>query len=170
MEPKRSSLRPISIRTFVASSVLMMVTACAPQGSEALREEHQSTRAVLSQSSQEQLLVPSPRDVLGRWRLVSVRGTKPPQNALLGLRMTERDHRHWAIWSDGLNDHSVRWHLTRSGQFRRGETSVTAVGCVGTCTQPSGFGVATASELRVTANGQLVFLNGRGRETARYRR
>jgi hypothetical protein len=102
--------------------------------------------------------------------LVSVHGAKPPRDALLGLRLAKVDHRLWASWSDGLNEHDMRWQLTRTGEFRRGATSESAVGCVGTCTHPSGFGVSTARGLRLTPTGRLVFLDRHGTETARYRR
>jgi hypothetical protein len=169
MEPRGSWLRPLGVRMLVACSVLVLLTGCAFHGTDALSPEQDPTRAVQVQSS-EQLNIPSAHEILGHWQLVSVRGEEPPKNAMLGLTMTQRGHEHWATWSDGLNDHSVRWRLTQRGEFRRSDISVTAVGCVGSCTYPSGFGVVTASDVRLTATGQLVFLNGRGTETARYRR
>jgi hypothetical protein len=169
-EPRRWWLRPMGVRTLVVASMLLVLTGCSAHSPGVLPADPPVTQALRSQSSQEPLLVPTPKAVLGRWRLISVHGMRPPQGALRGLRLTRRDHRLWANWSDGVNEHGLRWHLTRTGGFRRSDIYETLVGCIGPCTHPSGFGVATADGLRLTATGQLVFLAGSGAEIARYRR
>ena len=78
--------------------------------------------------------------------------------------------RYWASWSDGVNQHSVTWELAPDGEFHASRAVSTLVGCQGSCERPSGFGVRPAQSLGLTAHGQLVFLDARGAELARYRR
>jgi hypothetical protein len=119
--------------------------------------------------------VTSEREVLGRWTVVTVLGQAPPADAIPGLLLGRAsrqalDGPYFAGYDDGLNGHSVAWHLGTDGRFVTGSRSMTMVGCSKpNCTRPSGFGVTgEATELRLTANNELLFVDRDGRELARY--
>ncbi|MGC4109986.1 MAG: hypothetical protein QM747_06100 [Nocardioides sp.] len=148
------------MRRSVIASLLVVLTGCSSHLAGASPRDSTST----------DLRVPTAAALLGHWRLVSVRGQRPPANAERSLTLTRADHRYSATWSDGVNDHSLRWRLTTGGDFLRDRATVTLVGCVGHCTRPSGFGIASAHAVRLTSTGQLVFLDSDAHESARYKR
>lgn len=115
--------------------------------------------------------VPTARQVLGRWRVVSVNGDAPPRSSVRGLTMARQGARYYAGWSDGVNDHFQYWVLTANGEYRAGESGSSLVGCIGKpCERPSGFGVEHAASLRLDASGHLLFIAPSGRVLAAYER
>lgn len=115
-------------------------------------------------------LIPTPRQVLGHWRVLSVDGQRPPTDANPGLTMSNTGGRYYASWDDGVNEHFREWFLTH-GNFRKGAGGSTLVGCIGKpCGQPSGFGVSEAAALRLTSDGRLLFVDAQGAVVAAYGR
>lgn len=113
--------------------------------------------------------IPRAEDVLGRWRVATVRGAAPPSDSRRNLTLTRRENEYWAVWSDGLNTLSVRWTLTPAGVYRAFDRTSTLVGCIdGSCRHPSGFGVSAAHGLRLAGDGQLIFMDANGSELSRY--
>ena len=120
-------------------------------------------------------IVPTPFQVLGQWELIRVHEQEPPSNAVRELRMSKSGGRFYASWSDGVNDHYRQWSLIR-GTFKTGPGGETLVGCsvnprLGKkrpCTRPSGFGVEGATALRLTSEGDLIFLDSLGEALAAY--
>lgn len=164
VEPTPQPGRQTSMRSLlVIASLLVLTSACSSSATVGgIKAPDMPSGSVLT--------TPSPRDVVGRWRVVRVDGHAPPQGALRGLRMYRVAGHYSAIWSDGVNSHSLAWILTPSGGYRAGRPSVSTVGCISSCAKPSGFGVAQASALRLTSSGMLVFLGKNGVELARYER
>lgn len=182
MEPGRQPPRLTTVRLLLVALLLTTTAACAtsePSAAPTARDATQRTiPATPSNSSAptkppdaESWTVPRAEDVLGQWRVVSVRGKAAPSDTRRGLTMFRRDGRYWATWDDGLNSHGARWSLTATGTYRARDVVSSTVGCIdATCAHPSGFGVSNASGLRLTADGHLVFLDHSGSELARYAR
>lgn len=177
MEPESSA----QLRTPVRSAiwlvlVLLAATACSAGGSKASPTDLPQLSSPSNagdpspQAPGDLLTAPTATDLLGRWKVISVAGHKPPRRALPFLKMSLTGRRYYADWDDGLNAHSMRWWLTADGTYRKGLHFQTVVGCFGKCTRPSGFGVVDASVVRLTKSGRLVFLSAEGVELALYRR
>lgn len=170
---RRSVVRPVVL----LASLAMVFSACsdhqspptAAQSRSGGSTQVDSSRGVAASGS---LVVPSRGEVLGKWRVIAVEGKRPPENAERNLRLSQRPGRKfWLSWSDGVNEHDAQWGLMLTGAFRTWHKAQTLVGCVGSCTYPSGIGVDDATALRVTQAGRLlVFLGPDGTELARYRR
>lgn len=117
------------------------------------------------------LRVPSAKELVGDWRVVTVNGDQPPAAARRGLNIVRDRGKYWAAWHDGVNSHSIRWAVTDVGTFVTIATYNTAVGCGDvTCGDPSGFGVANADAVRMSSDGDLVFVSGQGSQLAVYAR
>ena len=158
------------------ASVLMLLSACSdhettPTPSKSLSDGPTSVAPDDSVAATNSLVVPTKDDVLGNWRVVEVAGVPPPRDAERGLRMSLLGNAYWLSWSDGVNEHIARWGLSSTGTFRSWHDAQTAVGCIGKCTHPGGFGVDEARALRMTRTGKhLVLIGVDGTELARYRR
>jgi hypothetical protein len=177
MEPARLVTPPKAMRgVAVVAALLMTVSACSgsdsreSNGTRGLSEPPTASTNDPGAVERGPLTVPSATDVLGRWRAVRVEGKRPPRHSILGINLRQTGHRFWAEWSDGLNEHDLRWRVTPEGRYRVGVHVSTTVGCIGSCTEPSGFGVADATAMRITEDGSLVFLAKNGAELARYQR
>ena len=131
-----------------------------PTGSEVVIEVSEGT-----DQKREALAPPTRRQMIGAWRLVDVGGEPPPADAKRRVEFTRENVR----WNDGVNDSGGPWRLTRDGSFDVGPIVTTLVGCIGSsrCDRPAGIGIEEADGVRVTDQGDLLFLDG-DREVARY--
>jgi hypothetical protein len=123
----------------------------------------------------ESSVVTEVEEVLGRWRVTTVRGGPVPDGALRALRVYRpQGGRGLGFgYDDGLNARFVEHRLERDGTFTGGSVGGTLVGCIPTyasCTRPSGFGVHGAVQLRVTPDGDLVLVGRGGSSLAVYER
>jgi len=107
------------------------------------------------------LWIPNRSRVLGKWTIVSVNGNSPPKDAA-PLNMIRAKGGFFAVWSDGINSHSQQWTLIR-GSIRWGGGMVTTKGCgpipMKDCVKPGGFGVGKATRLKMSNDGELVFMD-----------
>jgi hypothetical protein len=167
MEPRWGPPRRRTVRLLLVVAVLSTaVTACSASNPSA---SPPTPTTSLEQTSSASWSIPTAKDVVGRWRVVAVRGEAPPSDSRRDLTMTHRKSDYSASWSDGLNTLSVRWTLTPAGVYRAFDRTSTAVGCVdASCRHPSGFGVSHAHGLRIAGDGQLISLDATGSELSRY--
>lgn len=126
-----------------------------------------------SKSPSASFSIPASSQVLGSWRVVNVNGDQaaPESGALLSMVRTRGEY--LATWSDGVNDHSQQWFLT-NGKIRWGDGSVTSRACAGTgqhpCLSLTAFGVGTAETVKMTKEGDLVFMDQAPTPLAIYKR
>jgi hypothetical protein len=166
MEPRWRPPRRRTVRLLLVALLLTAVTACS--GSNPSASPPTPTKSA-EQASSASWSIPEAKDVLGRWRVVAVRGDAPPSGSRRGLTLTRTGSDYSASWSDGLNTLSVRWTLTPAGVYRAFDRTSTLVGCSdASCRHPSGFGVANAHGLRIAGDGELIFIDAQGSELSRY--
>lgn len=77
------------------------------------------------------------------------------------------DRTYFAVWHDACSDQFVPWSLSPGGHYESAQYD-TLVRCQEDTRRPGGFGVRTARSLRLTEDGQLLFVAGDGDELARY--
>jgi len=118
--------------------------------------------------------IPSRSKVLGHWTIVSVNGKPPPKDAVLDLTMIRNSRgRYVAAWNDGVNTYARYWAF-KEGRIRWGSGDGTDIACVPSpeviCDRPGGFGVGTATRLKMSNDGELVFMDQTSIPLAIYRR
>jgi hypothetical protein len=113
MEPQSLAGRLSSVRLVMVALLMTAVTACS--GSKPTAAPPTPSTSADETSPTASWVVPAAKDVLGRWRAVTVRGHAPPSDSRRDITMIREGNAYWASWSDGLNTLRVRWTLTPTG-------------------------------------------------------
>lgn len=158
-------------RVAVGLTLTFALLGCSASEPEARADREMSPFNPSDWPAAEGKTVTSDRAAYGDWTLKTVAGQAPPDDVGLGLRLSGSAHagrgsRSYASWEEGPNSVVASWHVDPQGRYQGSGSQTTLVGC-SSCVA-SGYGVQTASELRITSDGELLFVDTYGHELAAY--